>query len=617
MLRFANGVSQGFNVLRCTLWASLLLVAGFASSARAADYQNLAVVKPVVSCDQLAKAELGQAVGAGVTIKSAAERDTEKGKYCKVTGTIAPAVSFEVDLPLEHWTQRFLEGGCGGMCGTVSATIGNAGSCMPALNGEFVVAGDDMGHSGGMGAGAGPMGSFGSDPDARIDFAYRANHETTLAAKALIKAFYGQPQKFSYFVGCSDGGREALAEAERYPDDFDGISAGAPVLAISVHNSFFHGWEGVVDKRADGSPILLKSRLTIAHDAIVAHCPTLSGVQDGLLENPFACKFDPKWVQCADGATDTSKCLTAEETTVLARYYVGPADEQGRAFTFNGYTIGSELQWGLPNADTGDRSGPGAVGGMASGNIRYLLMPKVLTEDEYAKFAFNEEWFSKVNEVGAPLYNAGNTNLRPFQAHGGKLIVWHGLVDESMPTATTIAFYQGVQKQLGDKLTDSFMRLFLIPGVGHCGGGPGFPQIDTLSPLMAWTEMKQAPTVIVAGRPAAAQRAPVPIRQGGPGAPAGAIQAGGPGGPGGGRPPAMPYAQPAQPTIATRPVYAYPMVALYKGSGDQNDAANFEPVKVPETLPLVFNTEESKVIGPDNQKFYHAENGVVVANIKK
>ncbi len=576
--------------------AGLLLLAGFVSSASAADYQNLPVVKPVVSCDQLAKADLRQAVDVPVTIKSATELDTEKGKYCKVSGTIAPAVGFEIDLPMEHWTQRYVEGGCGGMCGSVRANVGNAGSCVPALNGEFVVAGDDMGHSGGIGGpgGGGAMGSFGADPDARIDFAYRANHETTLAAKALIAIFYGQPQKYSYFVGCSDGGREALAEAERYPNDFDGISAGAPVLLINLHNSFFHGWEGAINKRADGSPILLRSRMSMVHDAVLAHCPTLSGVEDGLLENPFGCKFDPAWVQCKAETTETSKCLTAEETAVLKKYYEGPSDARGHYFTISGYALGSELQWGLPNSATAAQRGPG--GGMASGNIKYLMLPTVLSDEELARFSFSEEWFNKVSELGAPLYNAGNTNLRPFEEHGGKLIVWHGLADDSVPPAMSVAFYQGVQKQLGDKLTDSFMRLFLIPGVGHCGGGEGFPQIDLLSPLMAWTEMKQAPQMIVAGKTASRQMGP-----------------GGPGGPGGGQA-SRPYAQPAQLTIATRPVYPYPYVARYKGTGDTTDAANYVPAKAPEASPLVFDTEAAKLIGPDNLKFYHVENGRLVAD---
>lgn len=465
------------------LFAGLILLVG-PSAAKA---ETLPTIKPVISCEDLAKADLSKATDSSVVVQSATVLETPKGNYCKVRGTIKPAVSFEVDLPIEHWTQRYLEAGCGGMCGDVRASIGNASSCVPALNGEFAVAADDLGHSGGMGApgGGGVMGSFGADPEARIDFAYRANHETTLVAKALIQAFYGQPQKYAYFVGCSDGGREALAEAERYPNDFDGISAGAPVLLISLHNSFFHGWEAVVNKRADGTPILLRNRISILHDAVSAHCPTLSGVQDGLLEDPLGCKFDPAWVQCAAGATDTSKCLTGEETAVVEKYYDGPSDAQGHHFTISGYAPGSELQWNLPNSATG--SAGGMSGGMAKGNIQYLFMPTVLSDDEVAKFTLNKDWFDRINQVGAPLYNAGNTNLRPFEAHGGKLILWHGLADDSVPPAMTVAFYQGVQKQLGDKLTDSFVRLFLIPGVGlHFDSFPRFSICD----LGIWYQRK-------------------------------------------------------------------------------------------------------------------------------
>lgn len=626
-----DGVSiilRRFGSIWC-LTTGFLLLAGVASSAHAADYQGLSVVKPVISCDQLAKIELSQAAGAGVTIKSAVVTDTPKGQFCKITGTIDPAIGFEVDLPLAHWTQRYLEGGCGGMCGMVHVNVERAGSCMPALNGEFAVASDDMGHSGGMGSGA--DGNFGANPQKRIDFAYRANHETTLVAKALIKSFYGQPQKYSYFVGCSDGGREALAEAERYPNDFDGISAGAPVALINLHNSFFHAWEGVINKRADGSNILLRDRLNILHDAVLAHCSTLSGVQDGLLEDPIGCKFDPAWVQCKAGETDTSKCLTAEETTVAKKFYEGPYDSQGHYLEISGNPLGSELTWNLPNSATSPAGGPG--GGMAGGNIKYLLLPAVLSDEELAKFTYNEEWFGKVSELGAPLYDAANTNLKPFEEHGGKLIVWHGLIDTSQPPATSVAYYQGVQKELGEKVTDSFLRLFLIPGVGHCGGGNGFPQIDTLGPLMAWTELHKAPEEIVAGRTAGGnQMGPGGPGMGGPGGPGGpggqagpggpgqgqpGAQGRGPGGPGGGALPSTPYAQPAQTTIATRPVYPYPYVAKYKGTGDTKDAANYEPVKIPYTLPVVFNTEALKLIGPNNQKFYHVENGKLVADSAK
>ena len=506
--------------------AGLLLLASFASTAHAIQYQNLPIVKPVVTCDQLAKAELAQAVGTTVTIKSATERDTEKGKYCKVTGTIAPAVNFEVDLPLDHWTQRYLEGGCGGMCGTVNATIGNAGSCMPALNGEFAVAGDDMGHSGGMGPGAGPMGSFGADPDARIDFAYRANHETTLAAKALIKAFYGQPQKFSYFVGCSDGGREALAEAERFPNDFDGISAGAPVLGISVHNSFFHGWEGVVDKRADGSLILLKPRLAIAHDAIIAHCPTLSGVQDGLLESPLACKFEPKELLCKAG--DAADCLTTAQVDSLTKLSTGAVNPR----------TGENFYPGWPAAT---RQFPGPVLGQKQG-----AMPQQDALDTFRVLFQKADWdyhtmdFDKdialSDKLGNGLMNAADeTRLKPLFDRGGKILLYHGWSDPNITPLISIQYYNSAVAANGglDK-TYNEVRLFMVPGMGHCGGGDGPNSFDKVDPLADWVEHGKAPDVIIAT-----------------------------------------HLDSSGHVDRTRPLCPYPQVAKYNGTGNINVAESF------------------------------------------
>jgi feruloyl esterase len=631
-----------------SLAAGLLLLASFAAKAQAAEYLDLTAVSPVISCEQLAKADLNQVAGAAVTIKSSTVADTPKGKFCKVKGNVDPAIGFEVDLPLEHWTQRYAQGGCGAYCGDIHLGLNHTGSCMPALNGEFAVASDNLGHEGGMGNPAGEA-AFGADPQKKIDFAYRANHETALVAKALIKSFYGQPQKFAYFVGCSDGGREALQEAERFPDDFDGISAGAPVAIINVHNSFFHAWETAVNKRVDGTTILLRGRLSILHDAVVAHCPTLSGVEDGLLEDPRACKFDPAWVQCKAGAADTSKCLTVEEVGVVQKLYNGPADASGRRFEISGFPVGSEDTWNMPSSATGAQGGPGGGGGMAGGSLKYLLLPTVSEETPAAlsaKFNYTEEWFNKVAEL-APLYNAANTNLGPFEKHGGKLLLWHGLADTSVPPAISVAYYQGVQKELGEKLTDTFLRLFLLPGVGHCGMGDGPSQLDVLTPLMTWVEMKQAPKMLLTGKTASngmmGPGGPGAPGQGGPnaaggpggsdagpggptgpgqgapgqGSPNAAGGPGGPGGPGGGGPAQNPYSSPDQPTLYTRPVFPYPYVAHYTGKGDKKDAANYEPVKSPVTLPQVFNTEATKLIGPNNQKFYHVENGQLVAEETK
>jgi hypothetical protein len=620
-----------FGWLACLLGLGLLLLSCFTASAQTADYQNLPVVKPVIACEQLAKTDLSKVAGAAVTLQSVAVVDTPKGQFCKIKGSIEPEDGFEVDLPLDHWTQRFVEPGCGGDCGTIRATVGNAGGCVPALNGEFAVAANDLGHTAGKSY---PEGTWAANPQMRMDMAYRGNHLTALIAKALIKDFYGQGPRFSYFMGCSDGGREALVEAQRFPNDFDGISAGAPVAIFPIQNSIVKFWETASNTRADGTKILLRGRVSILHDAIVAHCPTLSGVQDGILEDPRACKFDPAWVQCKAGETDTSKCLTAEEVGVAQKLYDGAVDAQGHHLTLGGFMPGSEPNWSLPtsaNVSGGPQGGSNPM-------LKYMLRLTPTSEDGatlQAKFGFNKASFDSVAE-SAPFWDGANTNMRAYQKRGCKLILWHGLADVSVTPWISIAIYQGVQKEMGDKLTDTFMRLFLVPGVSHCGGGEGFPQIDLLSPLLAWTESQKAPQMLLAGKTAnQGARGGAPGGGGGrdQGAAGGRDQGAGAGGRdqgagAGGRDqgagagarggaPSLPYAQPAQPTLATRPVYAYPNVAHYTGKGDPNDAANYEPVKTTVKLPQVFDTEATKLIGPDNQKFYHVENGKLVADIDK
>ncbi|MFW6681298.1 tannase/feruloyl esterase family alpha/beta hydrolase [Komagataeibacter intermedius] len=554
------------------------------------------MIKPVLSCEALGNVDLVHAVGAEVHGQKAALLQTPKGKFCKVTGQIAPAISFEVDLPMGHWTQRFLLGGCGGLCGMTHVGVSNAGACVPALNGEFVMAGDDMGHTGSMMGLA--QGEFGKDPQKRIDFAYRANHVTALAAKALTAAFYGQAPKYSYFVGCSDGGREALMEAQRYPEDFDGISAGAPAALFTVQNSFYHAWNVRGNQRADGTNILLQNRVGVLHDAVIRHCDTLSGVKDGILEEPRACHFDPVWVQCAAGQSDTSDCLTAEETQAALRLYKGATDAAGRPYIIGGPLPGSELQWALPATARGESMSQG----IAASAIAYVIPLQV---DEKAadltRFHFDDASFATMTKL-APLYNAENTNLRTFHQHGGRLILWHGLADQSISPLNTIAYYQGVQREMGVEQTDSFLKFYLLPGVGHCGNGEGFPQVDFLTPLMAWTESGIAPNAIRTEKTAQGD-GPMGPPPGGHGKP-----------PAGGQihmapMPSQPYARPDAAAIASRPVYPYPYIAQYVGAGDVNDAGNYRPVKSPVSLPMTFAGHATLLIGPDNQKQYGVRDG--------
>ncbi len=571
----------------------------WSSAAQGTDLAALPVVKPVMSCEALGNVDVAHAIGAEVHDQKATFSQTPKGKFCKVTGQIAPAISFEVDLPMEHWTQRFLLGGCGGLCGMTHVGVSNAGACTPALNGEFVMAGDNMGHTGSMMGLA--QGEFGKSPQQRIDFAYRANHVTTLAAKALTAAFYGQAPKYSYFVGCSDGGREALMEAQRYPEDFDGISAGAPAALFTVQNSFYHAWNVRGNQRADGTNILLQSRVGVLHDAVIRHCDTLSGVKDGLLEDPRTCHFNPAWVQCPAGQRDTSHCLTAEETQAALRLYKGATDAAGRPYIIGGPLPGSELQWALPSTARGESMSKG----IAASAIAYVIPLQV---DEKAadltRFHFDDASFARMTEL-APLYNAENTNLRPFHKHGGHLILWHGLADQSISPLNTIAYYQGVQQEMGAKQTDSFLKFYLLPSVGHCGNGEGFPQVDFLSPLMAWTESGIAPNAILAEKTTLGD-GPMGPPLSGHGKP-----------PAGGQihmasMPSQPYARPNAVAIASRPVYPYPYIAQYGGAGDVNNAENYRPVMSPVSLPMMFASHAASLIGPDNQKQYGVTGGKLV-----
>lgn len=509
--------SKRFRQHLILLGAGILLTAGFAASAHAADYQNLPIVKPVMTCDQLARADLSKISDAKITVKTATAVDTPKGQYCRITASVEPGGAFHADFPIEHWTQRFLFGSQG----RYTDFTDHAQGCLPALNGEIVVVTSGGGGNGGPGGGGGNGGrpggaatpggpgsngaggngggggnsaeanaaanSWGTSPQARINWAYGTNHMITLAMKDLIKVFYGQPQKYSYFMGCSEGGRQALEEVQRFPEDFDGVSAGAPVAYDTSHNvGFWHGWENHIDQRADLSVILSKEKLAILHPAVLEHCATASGIIDGMLQQPTACKFEKSWVRCAAGATDTSNCLTAEEANIAEQLFLGPNDGKGNFFEIGGWAPGSEGTWRLSTPGK-----PPTGEGINPNGIHRTYMPPLSGESSaeiMAQFKFDQEWWDKTLEM-APLMNAANTNLRPFAQHGDKLILWGGAEDTVVQPAIPLSYYEGVQRELGAKMTDTFMSYFILPGVGHCGGGEGPTQIDFLSPLMAWVEM--------------------------------------------------------------------------------------------------------------------------------
>ncbi len=318
-----------------TIFNPCLASLSLAFTIRAAD---LPAVAPAIDCTQLATADLSAVADAPIHITAAAPvADGKPAPYCKVTGYVEPQVKFEVRLPLSGWTQRFLQTGCGGLCGNLSIHVSNAQTCPAAENGELALASTDMGHEG-----MNP--SWGDDPKLRIDFAYRGVHVTTLAAKALIAKYYGRPAKYSYFAGCSDGGREALMEAERYPNDFDGITAGAPAMNFITQNTFYHGWNARVNTDANGHVILTADKLPILHAAALASCDAVDGNKDGLINDPRNCHFDPGVTLCKAGQ-DPSTCLTEAQVDTAREIYRGAHDAKGNQLVLSGPQVGSELAW--------------------------------------------------------------------------------------------------------------------------------------------------------------------------------------------------------------------------------------------------------------------------------
>lgn len=542
--------------------AAWFAMAGGGAATQARGLAPLAAVAPVASCADLAKLDLSAATGAATTQEAKAVAGAKP--YCAVTGTIAPAIRFEVRLPLTGWTQRFLQTGCGGLCGNLRIDAGKSEGCAPVTDGSIVLASTDMGHQGMDTA-------WGDDPQKRKDFAERGVHVTALAAKALIKAFYGQAQRYAYFSGCSDGGREALIEAQRYPQDFDGIAAGAPALNFTIQNSFHHAWLAKANTGADGKPVLLAADMAPLHKAALAACDALDGLVDGQITDPRTCRVNPAVTLCK-GEYQAGKCLTAAKVAAARLIYQGARTPDGQPLEVGPLQPGSEMEWiGVFVPMTADAPIMSAM--FASDTINHLLFtPNPATPYTAQTFPFTAEMAAQ-EQAARAFYNADNPDLSAFAGKGGKLILYHGWADPHISPINTIDYFDKVGATMGAATRDSFIRMFLFPGMGHCSGGDGPSEFPLLQGLMAWVEGGDAPSVMLAHR-AAATHEGAPVLEGGAmKPPAGAGLPPLP--PGAGHMPMMP-ARPALP-LRSRPVYAYPTVAHYKGTGNIDDAASFVP----------------------------------------
>lgn len=538
------------------LWSASVLAAETQPSS--AEPAPLSAVMPVMSCSALMKTDLTAIGGTGSRVTSASEITDHGVQVCQVAGVLAPQIQFQASLPMTHWQQRFLQIGCGGLCGQIPREIGAANGCAQINDGSFVTSSTDMGHQGSDGA-------FGHDQQLRADFAYRGVHLTSVATKALIKAFYGQDARFSYFSGCSDGGREAVMEAQRYPTDFNGIIAGAPAMNFLTQNGVNHPWLAQSNTGPDGKPILLENKLALIHKAVLAQCDALDGDPDQLISNPMACHPKLKSLLCKPGSTATGNCLTAQELAVVDKVYRGPVDpKSGKPLLAGGPLPGSELAWAgifVPAASS-DMLFSKKIGEDA--NDVLFTHADTPARFDLQGLKFDAAYFAKLSKLHA-FYDATNPDLTAFYQHQGKLILWHGLADQHISPMNTINYHLAVQKTMGEQKMSAFERLYLIPGMYHCSGGEGPNQLDLLTPMMAWVEQGQAPQAVLAkkyeqqtangfGQPTAMKKAAADSKL-----------------------PKKPDMVNGK-LLETRPVYPFPAIAVYRGHGDKTQASSYHAV---------------------------------------
>ena len=471
------------------------------------------------------------------------------GGHCVVTGSIGArtgvdgkpyATGFQLSLP-DDWNGRFLYLGGGGNDGTLrdtslSSSI-SVGTPSPLGQGYAVVS-TDAGHQG-------TSASFGLDPEARIDHAYAAHDKTATSAKELIRQRYGRKPDYSYFSGCSGGGRQAMMFSQRFPDYFDGITAGAPAMRVSSGATVAAMWNNrkfsdIAPQDGSGKPILSQAfsngDLNLVADAINNACDAADGAVDGLVAHTKACRFDPVVLQCS--GAKTASCISAAQVGALKDVFGGPKNTAGQA-------LYAGQPWDPGIRDAGWRAWTLGTSTTAVPNSRYnVLMLDALAnefftpaEPAFNALAFNFDTDPARMEAFSAVYDTyRDTQLAAFKARGGKLLFIHGMADPIFSAQDTVDYYEKLAANNGGiAATQGFARNFLVPGMAHCSGGPATDTYDALQAMVDWVEKGVAPDAIAAR--ATATNAYFPNR--------------------------------------TRPLCAYPKFAKYKGTGSIEDAANF------------------------------------------
>jgi len=435
---------------------------------------------------------------------------TDLPAFCRVTATLRPTtdseIAIEVWLPAT-WNGKLQSVGNGAWGGVI-----NYPALGEALSAGYATAGTDTGHSGNS-----PRFAAGH-PEKLADYGYRAVHEMTVAAKAIAAAFYGTGPKLSYWNSCSTGGRQGLMEAQRFPTDYDGIIAGAPVHA-RTQQLIWHIWIAQAVHKDEAS-FIPPAKYPVIHQAVLAACDARDGIADGLIENPLACRFDPGVLRC-NGA-DGPSCLTAPQVDAVKKIYMPASNPVTREPIYPGMQPGSELRW------------ESLAGKEPSFEAADFFRSLVFQNDQLDFRTLRFDTAQKLAEAAeSGTINALDANLKPFFSRGGKLLLYHGWSDQLVAPLSSVDYYERVLKTVGRGTAANSVRLFMMPGVTHCQGGEGPSAFDKVGTMEQWVEHRQAPDRIVASHSTRGK------------------------------------------VDRTRPLCPYPQGAAYKGTGSVDEAASF------------------------------------------